>query len=320
MNAKKALGVFARVLVSGGIISYIFTRAGTQPRDILGTLREIRPSYLINALVIYKIMIFAGVLRWKSLMDAHDINIGFWQVFKLHYIGMFFNNFMLSTTGGDVVKAYYGSKLSHKRHEFITTIIVDRLSGMSGLLCLGLAGGIMVGVRPGMFPVAAITMGVLCLFIFVGLFIFKRAFAKKNYFFVSWHPWKNLLDESRKMYEAFYFYKSKKRSLFRAFGLSIFIWLSLSFLNYHLSLGFGQSISVGYFFLLIPVVNIIGGIPISVCGWGLREGAYAKFFGLVGMGSSEAVSLSICYGLIVLFWSLLGGIFHILHSTTPKKR
>ncbi len=319
MNTKKALGVFARVLVSGGIISYIFTRAGTQPRDILGTLREIRPLYLINALVIYKVIIFAGVLRWKSLMDAHDIDINFWQTFKLHYIGMFFNNFMLSTTGGDVVKAYYGSKLSDKRHEFIATIIVDRLSGMSGLLCLGLAGGIMVGMRPGMFPVAAITMGVLCLFIFVGLFMFNRAFAKKLSFFVRWLPWKTVLDASRRMYEAFYFYKSNKRSLFRAFGLSVFIWLALSFLNYYLSLGFGESISVGYFFLLIPVVNIIGGIPISVCGWGLREGAYAKFFGLVGMGSPEAVSLSICCGLIMLFWSLLGGVFHVMHSPTRQE-
>ncbi len=320
MSVKKALGIFARIVVSGGIILYIFTRQGTQPRDIIGMLRKIEPLYLLSALVVYKIIILAGILRWKFLMNAHNIDIDFWQIFKLHYIGLFFNNFMLSATGGDVVKAYYTSKLSDKKHELITTVVMDRLSGMSGLLCLGMAGGIVVGMKPGMFSVTAITIGVFCLFVFIGFFLFNRAFAKKLSFLVKWLPWKAALDTARKFYDTFYFYRSHKKSLFQALGLSIFIWSALSLLNYQLSLGFGQNLSLGYFFLLIPVVNIIGSIPISICGWGLREGAYAKFFGLVGMDSSVAVSLSICCGLIMLFWSLIGGVFHILHSPLKSER
>ena len=47
-------------------------------------------------------------------------------------------------------------------------------------------------------------------------------------------------------------------------------------------------------------------IPISVAGWGVREGAAAALWGLVGLSPEDGVSISVAYGLLVLISSAPG--------------
>ncbi|NNM34814.1 MAG: UPF0104 family protein, partial [Gemmatimonadetes bacterium] len=46
--------------------------------------------------------------------------------------------------------------------------------------------------------------------------------------------------------------------------------------------------------------------PISVAGWGLREGAAALLWSAAGLTTAEGVAVSVAYGLIVLLSTLPG--------------
>jgi integral membrane sensor domain MASE1 len=60
--------------------------------------------------------------------------------------------------------------------------------------------------------------------------------------------------------------------------------------------------------LLVPVVLTVTAVPISLAGWGVREGAAIFLFGLVGMEEHDALAISLCYGLLAAVTSLPGGI------------
>ena len=50
-------------------------------------------------------------------------------------------------------------------------------------------------------------------------------------------------------------------------------------------------------------------IPISIAGWGVREGVMVVLLGLIGISSESALALSILYGIILTIVGLMGGIF-----------
>ena len=59
-------------------------------------------------------------------------------------------------------------------------------------------------------------------------------------------------------------------------------------------------------------------IPVTVAGWGLREGAAAVLWGAVGLTAADGVLVSVAYGLLVLIGSLPGALFLMHPGTTTR--
>ena len=71
---------------------------------------------------VYAMLVFAAVpvlmaVRWQILLKAQQIDAPFLLVFKLTYAGIIMNFFLVGTTGGDVVKAFWLSQIKGKRAE-----------------------------------------------------------------------------------------------------------------------------------------------------------------------------------------------------------
>lgn len=308
---KKIAGLILRLAVSAGIIIYIFSKPDISLPKISATLRNIELSWLIPAFLTYKIAILIGSYRWLVLMKAHNIEVSYSHAVGLNYLGCFFNNFMLSLTGGDIVKAYYASKLtSEKKAESATIVFVDRLIGFSGLVILGVVA-VLFGIgNEGVRPAMVVIFATVLVFAILGLLAFNRTFAQK---FSKYTGRGRVKETLRKVYDAVYFYKSRKKVLAKAFGFSVLVWISIILANFQLAKGLGMELPAGYYFVFIPVINIISSIPITIAGWGLREQMYRQFFGSMGVSGGVAVSLSVAFALTMLVWSLVGGILYALH-------
>ena len=76
--------------------------------------------------------------RWKMLLHTERMNIHFYNLIAYYFIGMFFNLFMPTLVGGDVVRGYYLYKKSNKGSESVASIFVERLSGFFALMVIGL--------------------------------------------------------------------------------------------------------------------------------------------------------------------------------------
>ncbi len=114
---KKLLFFLLRIGVSAGILCFIFTRPDLNFRKMVETIGQIHRPSLYSASLAYGVVLFLGCLRWRVLLEAHNIKLGFARIVKLFFIGFFFNNFLPSLTGGDIVKAYYVSKETARRAE-----------------------------------------------------------------------------------------------------------------------------------------------------------------------------------------------------------
>jgi len=79
-----------------------------------------------------------------------------------------------------------------------------------------------------------------------------------------------------------------------------------------MAIGLGINVEFGGFLLIVSLVGLIMVVPISIAGWGVREGVMVVGFGYLGVVPEAALALSILFGLLVLTVSLPGGIIWVL--------
>jgi uncharacterized protein (TIRG00374 family) len=72
--------------------------------------------------------------------------------------------------------------------------------------------------------------------------------------------------------------------------------------------------------LLVPAVLEIAMLPISIGGWGIREGAAVVAFGTLGIPSAVAFGSSVLFALLTLFLGLFGGVSWLLARKPPSPK
>ena len=68
----------------------------------------------------------------------------------------------------------------------------------------------------------------------------------------------------------------------------------------------GLSLPIGAILCLVPLILLTTLVPITINGWGLREGAAAALLPLVGATASASLAASVAFGLVGLIAVLPG--------------
>ena len=98
--------------------------------ELTQTFRRLNISRFLFALVVFMGGLCLIALRWWVFMRAQEIRIPLSMAIKLTYLGQFFTNFMPSAVGGDLVRAWYVSKQTHKKLQAALGVAVDRVIGL----------------------------------------------------------------------------------------------------------------------------------------------------------------------------------------------
>jgi len=311
---KKTLFWILKLCISIGILWYIFSRPDISLHKIVEYIKNLEPSRLLMAVGLYIVIIFITCLRWQKLLKGQGIHLPFFKTLELNFIGLFFNAFMPSMTGGDVVKAYYVSKHSDQRLEAATTVLIDRVVGMLALLTIGAVASLYAISEPQIRKPAISIVVFFLIIIILCIVFFNKRLMRKFSFDVKKEKWQKLIVSLKRVYSAFYIYRAKKALLVEVFLMSIVIQIMSVLMNYQIALGLGLDVSMKYFFLFIPIISVISAIPITFAGWGIGESMYKYFFGLVTEACGLAITMSIIVRLIALILNLFGGIFYIFHK------
>jgi uncharacterized membrane protein YbhN (UPF0104 family) len=86
------------------------------------------------------------------------------------------------------------------------------------------------------------------------------------------------------------------QSLCLAIGISFCAQSLLAFSIYLAARALGVEVSVADVMAAVPLALLIATLPISINGWGLREGAMVALLGLTGMAADKAFALSVMFG------------------------
>ena len=111
------------------------------------------------------------------------------------------------------------------------------------------------------------------------------------------------------------FYRSLAHSILMAILIQL-IFYSVSFLIGK-SLGLNQ-IKIYHYIILLPPIWIITLLPISIGGFGVREGLYGVFFMPLGVTLEQSTLLSIFSLLPYLMLGMIGSVFYLLKKNTDK--
>jgi uncharacterized protein (TIRG00374 family) len=293
--------LFIKVAVSSALLIYLFSKVGGM--EVIRNFVMISPAGFVAAALLYILASYISSRRWRLFLPP---GLGMRWIFSTYMIGAFFNVCLPSTIGGDAVKIFYmnkklsegaepdrhGNRPSHAAMS-VASVFMDRYIGLAALLCLGMAATLAGHDMLEKSPVLWLTPAIFLAFIIGSILFFRFRIGTRLRFVM------NMYD-----YAAPYF--RQKDIIVKGLLFSVVIQTVVVFSVYVLARGMGIDLPFLTFLLFVPLVSMISLIPVSISGFGLREGSYVVLLGLVGVRPDLAMTLSIVHFLSVAVASLLG--------------
>jgi hypothetical protein len=316
---KTGLETALKITISTLLIYYLFKSAKIDVVSLYHSFLRVQKFWVICAFASVIVSNFLGTFQWNLLLNQLNIRLPFWRVTSYYFTGLFFNNFLLSFIGGDIIRVYDVTKSSGKNCEAISTVLLDRLIGFVALSSIAFFGLLVllnkINSSEVLYIVPAIFIG-LCFVIF---FLFNKSFAKRfESIGVKLTP-KRFHNSFRQIYNSLNYYYGNPGLLIKVSIISIFIQVARLYTHYFLALSIGISVNVAYFFVFIPIITLLISLPITVGGFGVREWSAAVLFPLAGVSAINAVLIEEMAYLVGILTSLPGGITFVFRKHTSVR-
>ncbi|OGQ56335.1 MAG: hypothetical protein A3J24_07760 [Deltaproteobacteria bacterium RIFCSPLOWO2_02_FULL_53_8] len=305
---KGVIGTVVKICVSAVILWALFKNINLEL--FWNTVISVSPLAVIAVAFILIANQSLSSFRW-SIILRKDMDVSYLRLLSIYFIGMFFNNFLPTMVGGDIVKGYFLYRSSGRGDVSFASIFMDRYSGFTALMAItaiALIPGYTLIAGTGLIAAFALLLGgFLCasLLIWVsGLHTWAMRILGRIHFY-------GINKKIDTFYNVLMSYKGRSDILVKIFICSLFIQSSVMVGYWFLGRQLGIDIGIGYYFLFIPLTTVISMLPISLAGLGLREGAFIYLFTLAGVSKEQALTLSLIYFAIMAIVSLIGGIEYL---------
>ena len=251
---KKVLINIVRIVISIGLLAYLIYIADV--KKILIILRGIEISHIILALGIFTISLIFLTARWKLLTSTYGIKVEYSRLFIFYFIGLFFNNFLPTSIGGDLSRAYYLSRYCTDKAGSIGTVLLERVLGLFATLSLASISLIWVlgYFRSLKILYYTIFLGFMIV-IFFALVMSRRLYRRLNGI-ISLITFYDIGDKLLKVFDTLHFFRYRKKILLGGYIFSLLSQISHIFMNFVLAKSLSLDVSLGYFFLLVPIIFI----------------------------------------------------------------
>jgi glycosyltransferase 2 family protein len=307
---KKILSVLFRILISIALLVFIFRQV--DEKAMLVILKNADKPLLFLSAVVFFLAYPLCLLRWEILLRAAKIYLPLKRVVISYAGGIFFNLFLPSTIGGDLVRSIDLASHTKKPKQVVATVLLDRLSGYIGLSIVAFLAVVLGGrivEDPSVIIAVSIIVGLLIVILLV-LFN-KRAYGKVNRFLDSPNAGR-VREAVTSLHQEIYLFGKDKKVIFNNLTVSILIQLTAPLAFLLLGLSLGVKINIVYYFVFLPVIGAITLLPISIGGLGLRDASMIYFFAKAGVGKDLAFAMSLLNFSFILIFGSLGGIIYVL--------
>jgi uncharacterized membrane protein YbhN (UPF0104 family) len=295
-----------RLCVSGAILTWLALRLDWT--QIGESFAHMHFGYWMAALLLYVATQIASALRWRMLAEPLGFNRPLGHYSSFYFIGMYFNLFLPSSVGGDVIRAMYLNGGSGRRLSAFLSVFLDRFSGLLVLLCLACIGvGLCPVPIPNWVPWSVWGTGLAAL---VGLLLLPTLAKLMSKF-----------DRVHRLVSGVRLYLDKPGILLSTTGLS----LAVQAANVALVWLVGKSINAGvpasYYWVVVPMVTLLTLLPVTLNGMGVREGGMILFLAPLGVPEATAVSMGVLWFLVFTAASVLGGGIYLFGNfPRPEER
>lgn len=290
-----------KLLVTAAIFYYLFKIIDFNA--LIGVLAKSHGGDILVALLFQLGSTYLAAYRWRAISKLliFDESLSFYV--KSYFKGSFFNQVLPSSIGGDAVRVIDLTACGYDKKEAFYGVFVDRVVGLVGLLVLNLISTILFfGTFSNSFSLLIISISLAGIAGFASLFFLNKIAFLQNYKFLNlFHRLANRLN---KLYV-------QKHILIKHIFISVCVHLLTVMAIYAIALSIDAKLNLQTLLIAIPPVFLLMIVPLSLAGWGIREGAMVGILMLVYEDKTKILAISILYGLLLILSALPGSYFWI---------
>lgn len=283
--------MLARLAAVAVILWWVVSRGGG--RSIADALLAADPRWAAAAAAVFFLSILAGAWQWHLLLQFQGIRFGFAACFRSYYSGMFLNNFLPGTVGGDALRVWdvhrhreEGAPPSLGRAAAST--LLDRLMGFSALSFFSLLAlalefqrqdlprGLLLSLLQAVGAVSAA-------FVLILLLLLSRRFSGALDAAIRALGMERLGGLHARVQDALHAYRARWGGIAGVFLVACLVQLLRVAVHACCAFALQISIAPAFFFSFIPLIALTAVLPLNVGGWGVPQGLGAYLYGLPGV-------------------------------------
>jgi uncharacterized protein (TIRG00374 family) len=312
-RGRRVLVQLLKITVSAALLWWLLS--AVDPTRLWQSLRQASWIWLGGALVLYLAMLVVSSWRWAVLLRAQGVPIRKRRLLSSFLVATFFNNFLPSNIGGDVIRIRDTATPANSRTLAATIVLIDR--GL-GLVALVLTAALGATIARSLLhqPVGPIEPWILWAGFAAGAAGSAVAVAAPTLLTRMASPLRAIhaewVDERlRRVSDALGRFRARPAALVTsAFGALAVQLLLVGFYG-AIARGLHIPISLSHLAVLVPVSFVVQMVPISVNGFGVREATFVSYFAVLGLPAESALLLSFVGAALVMVWSLAGALVHV---------
>ena len=276
-----------------GLFIYQFTRQDTS--EIFAILKNIPIEWLLVSMLLLFASRFAIAARWNALLKINESKPKYEQSVKITFAGLFANNFLPTSIGGDVVRLMMCAQAQLDTAYVTSSLVMDRIVGFAGMFFF-MPFGLAMWINSPDNPFAASAFFALP-FAMAFSDVFKKVWETiKKFIFKIWDSLKLWVRNPRYLLEALGYTLLHMLFFFSA------MWIYLHALQVDISL-----FKLGAIYSLSYVISLF---PISIGSLGIQEMAISYFFSTLGNVPAEsAYALALLIRISFMLCSIPGVFF-----------
>lgn len=271
--------------------------------------------WIAIALALYVVNVMASVWRWWLLLEAQHVSVPPLRLLGSFLVALFFNNFLPSNIGGDVIRIADTAKPAGSKTLATTVVLVDRMMGLMGLVLVAALGASMAAsvVRHAPSPIwptwlwAGFLFGVVAA---TPALMAPAGFGRLLQPLAVIHPeW--IGDRIVSITATLTRFRAKPGALAGCFGGAIFVQATTVAFYAAVAYALRVNITPWDLAVIVPLSFVVQMLPVSVNGFGVREATFSFYFTRLGLPIESALLLSLGATALVMFVSLSGAAVYI---------
>jgi uncharacterized membrane protein YbhN (UPF0104 family) len=313
---RRGAGVALRLAVGLGALAWLVTRI--DPGLARSTLSSADPAWLAAALGGQIGAKLFWLLRWDELLASTGHRRPLGRLLRWILVGLFFNNFLPSSVGGDVARGLGLAGDGVPRATAAASVVLDRLIGMVALCVMAVAGGALGRMLwPGEGPWGAAALCALAAAIL--LFALLRPGVLGRLARARGLP-EAVASRARRLLDAMALVSGRGEVVARALAHSLGLSACSAFFHWSVARALDLPVPLLAFFVIVPTVMLFASLPITLNGLGIREVGFVAFLGAQGAPPSVSAVFAFLVFALPLLFALAGGALFLAGSRPAAAR
>ena len=305
--------IVLKLVVSTGLLAVLFSR--TDLRGLWSSVRSASLPWLVVALSLYLLQMLVATWRWGVLLVPQGVDLGHPRLLSSYLVATFFNNFLPSNIGGDVIRIRDTARPAKSRTLAATVVLFDRGIGLMGLVLVAAMGATAAAGAGGARAIPVLPSWLWAGFLLATLISAPMVLAPAGVGrllqpLTVFHPeWVG--GRITRITDALARFRERPWALISAFGGAVLVQALLVLFYAAVARSLDIPISIWHLAVIVPVSFVIQMVPVSVNGFGVREATFSFYFSRLGLPLESAMALSLGSTALVMLFSLSGAAVYV---------